>query len=123
MKVVAGLLLLLLVAGCASSSTNSGYKELPLWQSQEIKLDGDAPRGLSETDLQEIMLLMARTPGMNRHKVRFVHVTEETVTVFAQPLPAKGVPISETYKTRKLDFTKEKVKGWVVTRVGSYLDP
>ena len=120
MRFVAGLLILLLVGGCASPSTDTGYAELPLWQSQEIKLDGEPPQSLAESDLQEIMLLMARTPGMGRHKVRFVTVTDETVTVYAQPLAGPGVPVSETYKTRKLDFKKEKGE-WVTTRVGPYL--
>src|SRR5690349_20457017 len=101
MKVVLGILVLGVAAGCASSPTNSGYKELPLWQSQEIKLEGEPPRTHSETDLQEIMLLMARAPGMNRHRVRFVNATEDSVTVFAQPLPGKGVAVADTYKTRK----------------------
>ena len=78
--------------------------------------------GLAEADLQEIMLLMARTPGMNRHKVRFVSADPEHVTVFAQPLPGNGVPLSDAHKTRKLDFKREKGRGWVATWVGPYLD-
>jgi hypothetical protein len=122
MKIFAGIFILLLAVGCGSLSPNVAYQELPLWQSQEIKLDGPPPENLADSDLQEILLSMARIPGMNRHKVRFTGVTEDRVTVFAQPLPGNGVPVSQTYKTRKLDFQKEKGRGWIVMWVSPYLD-